>query len=302
MTRQVTKHPTARTLRYVHYATTATTKPETAPTPGTDQQQYVLPVTNDQPVDVEGMKSPPHPSACDFNFFSVLSDDDGPYASTTEDQDTTRQEEQASATLDIPQQQQQQSLQTPPPATPLQDTGENSKGNTPDISDTSPEPHTPAITTPNPTDLITPPLEKQETTSQDTNKPPPTAQLNKARKPPLQVNIPTWKSTRPTLVTGKPTTTPAPSTQQLFADPSSDDESLVEMQDPSALLKRQHEGTPRTRTIRTPEQQKQRTNSPSDRRKRRTLRNGKLSYLNDLFPVWSPIFLITFINCLCGSN
>ena len=172
VTRQDTKHPPARTLRYAHYATTATTKPETAPTPGTDQRQYALPVTNDQPVDVEGIKSPPHPSTCDLNFSSVLSDDDGPYASTTEDQDITRQDEQASATLDIPQQQQQQQqqlLQTPPPATPLQDTGKNSKGNTSDISDTSPEPHTPAITTPNPTDLTTPSLEKQETTTQDIN-------------------------------------------------------------------------------------------------------------------------------------
>ena len=140
----------------------------------------------------------------------------------------------------------------------------------------------PDKTTPNPTDITTPSLEKQESTSQGINKPPPTASSNKPRKPPLQVNIPTRNSTRLTLVTGKTTATTTPGTQQLFVDPSSDEEFLVDMQDQSVFLKRQHEGTPLNQDN---------TNSPKDKIKNKQSRrspkkkNPKISYLNNIFPI-----------------
>ena len=128
--------------------------------------------------------------------------------------------------------------QTLPTAVPLQDTHESP---TDSASVTPTESHAKDKTTSTPTD------NKQEPTEQDTLQPSsqPDSVDKPLKNPVFQVNIPTRKPTRPTLTTGKPReTTATPGTQQLFADPSSDEESLVEMKDPSAFLKRQHEGTP----------------------------------------------------------
>ena len=222
----------------------------------------VTPATTDQTVDVEQIKSPPHPSTCDFNFFSVLSDDDIPYASATEDQETPK-ETQPSATTDIqqtpPADQQQQAPQTLPTAVPLQDTHESP---TDSASVTPTESHAKDKTTSTPTD------NKQEPTEQDTLQPSsqPDSVDKPLKNPVFQVNIPTRKPTRPTLTTGKPReTTATPGTQQLFADPSSDEESLVEMKDPSAFLKRQHEGTPPSHDN---------TNSPKDKTKNKPVKRS----------------------------
>ena len=193
---------------------------------------------------------------CDFNFFPILSNDDGPYASATEEQEHAKKETQPTATSDIQQisptdkQQQQQPPQTLPTAASLQDIHENSAGDASNISTEPPAPgkETP---TPTPTDTTTTTPKKQEPTSQDIHQPPSKPDtVNKPLQQALQVNIPTRIPTRPILVTT------APGTQQLFVDPSSDEESLVEMKDPSTVLKQQHKDTPPSHT-----------NSPKDKPK-----------------------------------
>ena len=212
-------------------------------------------------MDVEGIKSSPHP--CDFNFFSILSDDDGPYASATEEQEHAKKETQPTATSDIQQisptdKQQQQPPQTLPTAASLQHIHENSAGDASNISTEPPAPGKETTTT-TPTDTTTTTPKKQEPTSQDIHQPPSKPDtVNKPLQQALQVNIPTRIPTRPILVTT------APGTQQLFVDPSSDEESLVEMKDLSAVLKRQHKDTPPSHT-----------NSPKDKPKNKRLLRKK---------------------------